>query len=102
VHRHSRRRHGVFAECDAGADQQRTRAVSHHLADRADAANRFDNELRWPPDGEQQPGVSTLNAGDGSVTSNMAVVPNHGDGMIDAYAHGTTQLILDISGYFAP
>ncbi len=48
------------------------------------------------------PGVSTLNAGDGRVTSNLAVVPNHGDGKVDAYAQGTTQLILDISSYFAP
>jgi hypothetical protein len=55
----------------------------------------------WP-DGEPQPGVSTLNAGDGRVTSNMAVVPNHGGGEVDAFAHGTTQLILDISSYFAP
>lgn len=55
----------------------------------------------WP-DGEQQPVVSTLNARDGVVTSNMAVVPNRGDGKTDAYASGTTQLILDISGYFAP
>ena len=55
----------------------------------------------WP-DGEPQPGVSTLNAGDGRVTSNLAVVPNHGDGKVDAYAQGTTQLILDISSYFAP
>src|SRR5262249_35932183 len=55
----------------------------------------------WP-DGEGQPGVSTLNALDGFVTSNMAIVPNHGDGKIDAYAQGLTQLILDISAYFAP
>ena len=55
----------------------------------------------WP-DGEGQPAVSTLNALDGFVTSNMAVVPNHGDGKIDAYAQGLTQLILDISAYFAP
>ena len=56
----------------------------------------------WP-DGEPQPGVSTLNAGDGFVTSNMAVVPNHdSDGKVDAYAQGTTQLVLDISSYFAP
>jgi hypothetical protein len=32
----------------------------------------------------------------------MAVVPNHGDGKVDAFAQGTTQLILDISSYFAP
>ena len=54
----------------------------------------------WP-DGEGQPTVSTLNAADGSVTSNMAIVPNL-DGKIDAYAQGLTQLILDISSYFAP
>ena len=31
----------------------------------------------------------------------MAIVPN-GDGKTDAFAAGYTQLILDISGYFAP
>jgi uncharacterized repeat protein (TIGR03803 family) len=54
----------------------------------------------WP-DGEPQPTVSTLNAKDGAVTSNMAIVPNT-DGKTDAWAQGSTQLILDISGYFAP
>ncbi len=54
----------------------------------------------WP-DSRGQPYVSTLNAWDGLVTSNMAIVPNT-DGSIDAYAAGLMQLILDISGYFAP
>jgi hypothetical protein len=54
----------------------------------------------WP-DGDQQPAVSTLNAYDGFITSNMAVVPTN-NGSIDAYAAALTQLILDISGYFAP
>ena len=54
----------------------------------------------WP-DSEQQPGVSTLNAYDGLVTSNMAIVPNV-DGSVDAFASQLTHLILDISGYFAP
>ena len=54
----------------------------------------------WP-DTEMQPTVSTLNAYDGFVTSNLAIVPDV-NGKIDAYAQGTTQLILDISGYFAP
>ncbi len=54
----------------------------------------------WP-DGEKQPTVSTLNAEDGFITSNMAIVPTN-NGSIDAYAAGLTQLILDISGYFAP
>jgi YVTN family beta-propeller protein len=54
----------------------------------------------WP-DGETQPLVSTLNAYDGAITSNMAIVPTN-NGSIDAYAAGMTQLILDISSYFAP
>jgi hypothetical protein len=45
--------------------------------------------------------VSTLNASDGFITSNMAIVPTT-NGSIDVYAYGLTQLILDISGYFAP
>jgi hypothetical protein len=54
----------------------------------------------WP-DSEQQPMVSTLNAIDGAITSNMAIVPNI-NGKTDAFASGITQLILDISSYFAP
>ncbi len=54
----------------------------------------------WP-DGENQPVVSTLNASDGSITNNMAIVPTN-NGKVDAYANGLTQLILDISAYFAP
>jgi len=51
--------------------------------------------------GESQPGVSILNAFDGLTTSNMAIVSTN-DGSVDAYAAGLTQMILDISGYFAP
>jgi hypothetical protein len=54
----------------------------------------------WP-DGTMRPGVSTLNALDGSITNNMAIVSST-NGKVDAYASGTTQLILDISSYFAP
>ena len=54
----------------------------------------------WP-NGEPQPVVSTLNAGDGSITSNMAIVPTV-NGWIDAFAPSPTQLILDISSYFTP
>jgi YVTN family beta-propeller protein len=52
-------------------------------------------------DGQTQPNASTLNAKDGAITSNMAVVPTT-NGSIDAYANALTQLILDISSYFAP
>lgn len=54
----------------------------------------------WP-DGLPQPEASTLNATDGWITSNMAIVPT-GAGSIDAYASALTQLILDVSSYFAP
>ena len=54
----------------------------------------------WP-DGTDQPVVSTLNAFDGSLTNNMAIVPST-NGKVDAFANGITQLILDISSYFAP
>ncbi len=54
----------------------------------------------WP-DGASQPVVSTLNALDASISSNMAIVPST-NGKVDAYASGLTQLILDISSYFAP
>jgi hypothetical protein len=53
----------------------------------------------WP-DAMPQPLVSTLNAEDGSVTSNMAIV-SPTNGSIDTYASSGTHLILDVSGYFA-
>ncbi len=56
----------------------------------------------WPDDGSQAPNASTLNAYDGAVTSNMAIVPTAANNSINAYAAGLTQLILDISSYFAP
>jgi hypothetical protein len=54
----------------------------------------------WPA-GETQPVVSTLNAVDGAVTSNMAIVPTL-NGSIDAFSSNPTQVILDLSSYFAP
>ena len=54
----------------------------------------------WPDLGSQ-PVVSTLNAIDGAITSNMAIVPTS-NGKIDGFASNLTQLILDISSYFAP
>jgi hypothetical protein len=56
----------------------------------------------WPV-GENQPVVSTLNAYDGAITSNMAIVPAGTSSEINAYAgFGTTNLILDIAGFYAP
>ena len=54
----------------------------------------------WP-NGAAQPLASTLNASDGAVTSNMAIIPTT-DGKVGAYASQSTDLILDVSSYFAP
>jgi hypothetical protein len=54
----------------------------------------------WPQ-GVAQPHVSTLNAMDAAITSNMAIVPTT-NGSISAFSPSPTDLILDISGYFAP
>jgi hypothetical protein len=54
----------------------------------------------WP-DGQPWPGVSLLNAVDGSLTSNMAIVPT-ANGFIDLLATDLTHTFVDIFGYFAP
>lgn len=53
----------------------------------------------WP-DTVERPFVSTPNAYDGAVTSNMAIVPTL-NGYVDAFAYNSTHLITDIFGYFA-
>jgi hypothetical protein len=54
----------------------------------------------WPT-AQTQPLASTLNAPDGAITSNMAIVPAT-NGSVSVFSTDTTQLILDISAYFAP
>jgi hypothetical protein len=54
----------------------------------------------WP-DGLEEPNASTLNAKDGAITSNMAIVPTS-NGSIDAFANALTQMLLDMSSFFAP
>jgi hypothetical protein len=55
----------------------------------------------WPS-GTTRPFVSTLNALDGSITSNAAILPAGSLGTISAFVDSRSHLILDISGYFAP
>jgi hypothetical protein len=52
----------------------------------------------WPQ-GSTQPLVSTLNAIDGAITSNMAIVPT-GNGSLSIFGSNPTHLVMDISGYF--
>ena len=51
--------------------------------------------------GANQAAGSNIERADGSVTSNMAIVPTT-NGSISAFASASTHVILDISGYFAP
>jgi hypothetical protein len=51
--------------------------------------------------GGSQPTVSTLNASDGTIVANAAIVPASNTGSVNAFASHLTQLILDINGYFA-
>ena len=55
----------------------------------------------WPS-GQSQPLVATLNSIDGRVKSNAAIVPAGSSGAVSVYATDTTDVILDINGYFVP
>lgn len=55
----------------------------------------------WPA-GQSQPWVSTLNAYDGLVVANAAIVPAGTAGAVSVFVSNSTHVILDINGYFAP
>jgi hypothetical protein len=55
----------------------------------------------WPA-GVSRPTVSTLNAVDGSLTSNAAIVLAGPAGAVNLYTSNAGHMLLDISGYFAP
>jgi hypothetical protein len=52
----------------------------------------------WPQ-GQTRPVVSTLNALDGAIMSNLAIVPTS-NGSISAFAGNATHMIPGVSGYF--
>ncbi|MBL8230020.1 MAG: hypothetical protein JNL98_16140 [Bryobacterales bacterium] len=53
----------------------------------------------WPT-GQPRPNASTLNAFQGQVVTNQAIVPAGTNGAIDVYAFRRTHVVLEISGYF--
>jgi hypothetical protein len=55
----------------------------------------------WPS-GQSQPLVATLNSIDGRVKSNAAIVPAGLNGAVSVFATDTTDVVLDINGYFVP
>ena len=55
----------------------------------------------WPT-GEGRPTVSTLNSVDGRVKANAAITPAGTNGAVSVYVTNTTDVVIDIDGYFAP
>jgi uncharacterized repeat protein (TIGR03803 family) len=56
----------------------------------------------WPA-GQPRPLASTLNSLDGRIKANAAIIPaGIFSGYISVYATNTTNVILDVNGYFAP
>ncbi len=55
----------------------------------------------WPA-GRSQPLVSTMNSLDGRVKANAAIVPAGASQAVSVYVSDTTNVVLDIDGYFAP
>jgi hypothetical protein len=60
---------------------------------------RLDFLSTWPA-GQPYPNVSTLNATDGNIIANGAIVPAGASGAISVVAGNPTDLIIDINGYF--
>ena len=55
----------------------------------------------WPT-GVSQPSVSTLNASDGRIKANAAIVPAGANGAITVFGSHPTHVVIDINGYFVP
>ena len=53
----------------------------------------------WPA-GQNQPLVSTMNSVDGRVKANAAIVGAGSGGQLSVFASNTTNLVLDLDGYF--
>ena len=52
--------------------------------------------------GQPQPLVSTLNALNGGIVANAAIVPAGTNGAVSVYVTNRTDVVLDTNGYFAP
>ena len=55
----------------------------------------------WPT-GQNRPVVATLNSLDGRIKADAAIVPAGTNGAVSVYVTHTTNVVLDINGYFAP
>jgi hypothetical protein len=64
-------------------------------------SGRLDYVSMWPS-GQSYPGVSTLNAPDGGVVANAAIVPAGANGAVTVFGSANTELVMDVNGFFAP
>src|ERR1019366_1108211 len=55
----------------------------------------------WPT-GQPRPVVATLNSLDGRIKANAIIIPAGSGEAISVYATNTTDVVLDIDGYFVP
>lgn len=55
----------------------------------------------WPA-GQPRPVIATLNSVDGRIKANAAIIPAGSGEAISVYATQTTDVVLDIDGYFVP
>ena len=55
----------------------------------------------WPS-GEQLPDISLMNSLDGRIKANAAIVPAGVSGAVSVYVNNTSDVLIDIDGYFAP
>ena len=54
------------------------------------------------PAGASVPNTSTINAPNGGVVGSAAIVPAGTNGAVSVFSSNVTDLLIDISGYFAP
>ncbi|MBL8226974.1 MAG: BACON domain-containing protein [Bryobacterales bacterium] len=55
----------------------------------------------WPA-GEPQPNISNINSPAGRVLANNVILPASADGSVEVFVFNRSDVIVDISGYFAP
>lgn len=55
----------------------------------------------WPS-GQTQPAVSTLNSYDGRVKADAVIVQAGSGGAVSVYTTSTTDIVMDVDGYFEP
>ena len=55
----------------------------------------------WPT-GQTQPNVSTLNALQGQIAANAAIVPAGTNGAVNVFVSDASNVLMDIDGYFGP